>query len=87
MPYKKKKSTVPLSDFDNHKKLFELKKIHSPLTILFCTEDLPDEWLIDVVEYRTQSKLVTDTYYITSNDMPHYIKRLGDNGHDKLTKF
>jgi hypothetical protein len=85
--YKKKKETILISTFDKHKKLYELKKNRSPLTILLCTEDLPDKWLIDVVEYKTKSGVVTDNYYITAKDVERYMKLLARNGHDKLTKF
>ena len=84
---KKKKETHLISEFDKYKKICELTKARSPVTILFCTEDLPDEWLIDVVEYRTKSGVITETYMITSKDMPGYIAFCGKDGHDKITKF
>ena len=84
---RKKKITQNITDFENHKKFCGLKKAHSPITILFCTEDFPDEWLIDVVEYRTKSGDVTETYYITSKEMPGYIEFCGKDGHNKITKF
>jgi hypothetical protein len=83
----KKKITQNITDFDKYKKICELKKTHSPITILFCTEDLPDEWLIDVVEYRTKSGVVSDTYYVTSKDMPEYIEFCVKDGHNKITNF
>ena len=84
----KKKLDMHISEFDGYKKICELKKAHSPITILFCTDDLPDEWLIDVVEYRTKSGVVSETYYITSKEMPGYIEFCGKKGgHDKITNF
>ena len=67
---RKKKEIQYISEFDNHKKICQLNKPRSPRTLLFCTEDLPDEWLIDVVEYKTKSGEMLDTYYITSKEMP-----------------
>jgi hypothetical protein len=87
MAYKKKKETVLISEFDKYKKICQLRKSHSPITILFCTKDLPDEWLIDVVEYKTRSGVVVDSYYITSKEMPGYIDFCGRAGHTILTKF
>ena len=83
----KKKVTENISDYDNYKKICELKKDRSPITILFCTDDLPDEWLIDVVEYRTKSGVVSETYMISSKEMPGYIDFCGKDGHDKITNF
>lgn len=85
--YKKKKETILISEFDNHKKICELKKKHSPITILYCTNDLPDKWLIDVVEYRTKSGVVSETYYITSKELETHINFCGKDGHDIITKF
>jgi len=87
MAYKKKKVTQNISDFDNHKKICELKKAHSPATILFCTEDLPDEWLIDVLEYKTKSGVITENYGVNAKSMPGYIDFLGKCGFDKITNF
>jgi len=83
----KKKEIQQITDFDNYKKICELKKAHSPITILFCTNDLPDEWLIDVIEYRTKSGIITETYYITSKQLDAYIEFCGKSGHDKIIKF
>ena len=73
--------------YDSYKKLCELKKPHSPITILFCTEDFPDEWLIDVVEYRTKTGIITEEYMITSKELDGYIQFCGKDGFTKLTKF
>lgn len=63
--------------FKEHK---ELTKPRSPLTILFCTCDLPDEWLIDIVEYKTKTGLVTDTYMILDTQVKRFTKLYEENG-------
>lgn len=67
--FKPKKKEVFLDSFKKYKKHKEFRKPRSPLTILFCTEDLPDEWLIDIVEYKTKTKLVTNNYMITAKQV------------------
>lgn len=74
MAYKKKETEVRLiSEFDGHKKICVMKKSHSPITLLFCTNDLPDEWLIDVVEYREKTGIISDDYYITSAQLEKWV--------------
>jgi len=64
-----KNKEVKLSSFSSHKKLLTLTKPRSPNSVLVCTEDLPDEWFIDVVEYRTKSEVVTNVSTIIKKDL------------------
>ena len=81
---KKKTKTRYVSEFDNFKKVAELKKKRSPNTILFCTED---DWLIEVVEYKTKSGVISDNYMITEAELDNYIQFCGKDGFTDLTKF
>lgn len=83
----KQKKTHHISEFDSYLKICELKKKKSPISILFCTNDLPDKWLIDVVEYKTSTGVVNDTYIITKGDVKKYLKFCSNNGFSDLTKF
>jgi len=66
----KKKEEKHISDFDKgFKKLHKLSKPRSPLCIELMTDDLPNEWFIDVVTYRRKSGVVTDHYIITSKQL------------------
>jgi len=85
--YKPKKQSHHISDFDKFKKICEIKKVRSPITMLFCTKDLPDEWLIDVVEYKTNSGIVSNTYMITAKDMDRHIKFIGNSGWTNIKYF
>jgi len=85
--YKKEKEIHHISEYDSHVKICELRKKRSPLTILFCTNDLPDKWLIDVVEYKTKSGIISDTYMTIASDMDSHIKFMAGSGHDIITKF
>ena len=69
-------STKPMkfNRFCLHKSLYSLSKKKSSISVLFCTEDLPDEWLIDVVEYKQSTQLVTNTYMILAKQLDFYIK-------------
>ena len=84
---KKKKSTRNISEFTSHKKVCELNKNHSPITILFCTNDFPDEWHIEVLEYRTKSGVIVEDYMINSKSLDSYVEFMGKSGFDKITKF
>ena len=80
---KKVKEVRNISEFDEYKKIVTLTKPHSPISILFCTIDFPDEWLIDVVEYRTKSGVITDTYMIIGKDLLEFIVFCKKDGHTK----
>lgn len=69
MVYSPKKKEVFIDSFKKYKKYKEFRKPRPPLAILFCTEDLPNEWLIDIVEYKPKTKLVTDNYMITTKQV------------------
>lgn len=72
--YKKEKKDLFIDSFSKYKKLRILRKPRSPLTILFCTIDLPDEWLIDIVEFKTKTKLITDNYMINEKQVETFIE-------------
>jgi hypothetical protein len=86
MSYSKTKKELKLSDFSSYKKLLELRKDHSPNTVLVCTDDLPDEWFITVVEYRTKSLDVTNDSMIIKKDLPVKLDWYYKNGWIALTK-
>ena len=81
------KNLSHISDFIKYKKICELSKTRSPLKILFCTIDLPDEWLIDVVEYKPSSGVVSENYIITRKQIPDYMNLCKISGHDILEEF
>lgn len=85
--FKKEKKIKNIQEFDTYKKICQLNKPHSPMTMLFCTNDLPDEWLIDVVEYKTKSGIISETYLITRDDLDRHIKFCGKDGYTILTKY
>lgn len=84
---KPKKKEEVLRDYRFHKVLYELRKPHSPLTILICTFDIPDEWLIDIVEYKTKSEKVTDNYMILANQIEKFIELYGRDGFKVITNI
>jgi|AntAceMinimDraft_18_1070375.scaffolds.fasta_scaffold05209_10 hypothetical protein len=85
--YKKEKQIHHISEFDSYTKIYQLNKPRSPLTILFCVKNSKDIWLIDVVEYKTHSGIITDTYYITEKQIPSYINFMKKAGFIKITQF
>lgn len=83
MAYKPVKKDIFLESFKKFKKINEFRKPRSPITILFCTNDLPDEWLIDIVEYKSKTKLVTDHYVIMANQVKKFTQLYKGNGFDE----
>jgi len=82
----KKKKEQHISEFgDSFKKLYKLAKPRSPLYIELMTDDLPDEWLIDVVKYRKKSGIVTDNFLITQKEIPQWLIWLEKEGFIQLT--
>lgn len=63
-------------EFNNEKfkKIYKLTKPRSPLCIEFMTDDLPDEWLIDIIEYRKKSGLVTEHFVIRQVDIETWLQ-------------
>lgn len=70
---KKPKEIKNISDFSSYKELAKFKKEKSYQTLVFLTND-PEEWLIDVIYYRTKSGVVTHESCIIAKDMPDWIK-------------
>jgi len=67
------KDPTYVTEYDSYKKLYEFTKLKSPISILFCTED-KDEWLIDIVKYRTRSQEVTNHFVILRKDLERWIE-------------
>lgn len=60
-----------IQEYDSYKKISRFTKKKSAYTIEFITDDLPDEWLIDVVKYKTKSGIVTDNFVILRKDIEY----------------
>lgn len=80
------KNHETIDNFKKHKVLYKLSKSRSPNSVMICTDDIPDEWLIDVVEYRTKSGVVTGLSTIIAKDLQRKIDWYVDNGWTILTK-
>jgi len=81
---KKPKEIQNVSDFVEFKELLRMKKPRSPHSILFCTDDFPDEWFIQCVEYRSKSGVVVHDDCINSKDMPQWVSWHENMGWKKL---
>lgn len=81
MSYKPKKKEVFIKQFEKFEKIKAFKKPRSPLTILFCTDDWDDKWLIDIVEYKSKTGLVTDNYIITEKQIPRFTDIYNNHGY------
>jgi len=87
MTYKKEKKELKLSHFSSYKPILKLCKPHSPNSVLVCTDDLPDEWFITFVEYRTKSLVVTGESMIIKKDLQDKLDWYYKNGWIALTKI
>jgi len=61
-----------IDEFKNFKKIHKLTKPRSPIIIEFMTDDLPDEWLIDIIRYK-KTGLVVDNFIIISKEIAHWV--------------
>jgi|AntAceMinimDraft_10_1070366.scaffolds.fasta_scaffold19158_6 hypothetical protein len=76
-----------INDFGKEfKKLYKLTKPRSPLFIEFMTDDLPDEWLIDVVRYKRKSGIVVEHYVILRKQLEGWINMYKKENWELLTK-
>ena len=66
--------------------IYKLTKPRSPLCIEFMTEDLPDEWFIDIVKYRKKSGVVTEHFMILQKDLEDWINSYKKDGFKLLTE-
>jgi len=73
------KDPTYITKYDSFKKLYEFTKPRSPISILFCTDD-EDEWLIDIVKYRTRSQEVTNNFVILAKDLERWIEIYENQG-------
>ena len=81
-----KQVTHDISEFGKEfKKLFKLKKPRSSIVIELMTDDLPDEWLIDIVRYRNKSGVVVDTFLITNLEIEMWLNMYKKDGYEVLT--
>ena len=69
-----------IDEFKNFKKIHKLTKPRSPITIEFMTDDLPDEWLIDIVRYK-KTGLVVDNFIITGEEITHWVDKYIKDGY------
>jgi len=79
-----KKSKQHISEYANYKMLFEMKKPRSPITIRYCTNDLPDEHLIDYIEYRSKSGEITYNCFVIKPDINNHTKMNERDGFKKI---
>lgn len=68
-----------ISQYDNYKELFTLKRNRSGSRMLFCTNDKA-EWFIDVIEYKSKSGEISDSYTIIKSDLEKFRKFNEKNG-------
>lgn len=80
------KKLEKLSNYSSYKKILELKKTRSPNTVLVCTDDIPDEWFITIVEYKTKSQVVSNSSMIIQKDLEDRLQWYYKNGWIALTK-
>lgn len=70
-----------ITDYEKHKKINKLTKPRSPIVIEFMTNDLPDEWLIDVVRYKRSSGEVVETFFITGVEIETWVNKYKKDGY------
>ena len=73
-----------ISKYKDFEVLFTLSKPKSPIGVLFCTEDLPDKWLIEMVEYKKKTGEITYDVMITSKDLKRWESYYQENGYEKV---
>lgn len=84
---KKEKEVKYVDNFGkNFKKLYKLTKPRSPMFIEFMTDDLPDEWLIDVIRYKRKSGIIIEHYVILRKQLEGWINMYKNEGWELLTK-
>ena len=82
----KEKKIANISSFQKgFKKLYLLTKPRSCLCIELMTDDLPDEWLIDVVKYKKKSGEISDNFIINSEDIEYWLNKFKKDGWSILT--
>ena len=69
-----------IDEFSSFKKLYKLSKPRSPLFVEFMTEDLPDEWLIDIVRYKRKSGIVAENFMILQKEIDTWMKGYKEKG-------
>jgi hypothetical protein len=68
----KKKFSGYISKYASYKKILHLKKTKSIFEVLFCTQDLEDEWLIDVIRFKPKTGEIIEDFMITKKDFDHH---------------
>lgn len=84
MANKIKKSISNITKYKEYKKLFLFKKNKGINSILFCTNDLPDEWLIDIITFQTNSGNITEDIMITKKELEQHLEYYRNNGYSEI---
>jgi hypothetical protein len=87
MPFKAfkpkiEKSKGNVSLYRSHKVILELKKAGQ--SVLFCTKDLPDEWLIDMIRYKNKTGEISYDCMINASDFDYWVNFYEDKGFVKV---
>lgn len=70
-----------ITDYKNYKKICKLTKPRSPIVIEFMTDDLPTEWLINIVKYKAKTGIVTDSVMILNPEVVGRIEGFQRDGY------
>jgi len=77
----KNKNYDNISKYKSYKKIYKFSKPKSYKVIEFMTNDLPDEWLIDIVEYRKKSGVITLDFMILQKEITKWIDKYKSDGY------
>lgn len=69
-----------LSVYKNYKKLYTITKPRSPHMVEILTNDLPDEWLIDIIRYDKKTNEIIDDFMILQPELSRWLDYYTRNG-------
>ena len=81
----KEKTFTNIKDFSTNKVLHTLTKPHSFQTTVFI-EDEEDNWLINVISFKTKSGLITNSSMIIRKDVDDWLRHLINLGYEEIKK-
>lgn len=75
-----------IEKYKQHRRIGVLKKQGSPISILFCTNDLPNMWLIDSIRFKNNSSQIVEDSFILNKDFPKVLNYWRSKGYTGLIR-
>jgi hypothetical protein len=83
---KKEKKVGNISEYENFTPLIKMEKPRSPFSVWFMLEDPKDDWLINIVRFKTKTGELAYECMVIKPDLERQIELYEKDGFVQLTQ-